>query len=172
MGERLTELSEVLWREREALDLVLFKLEEQRLLLQEPGMTRWLGHANREIDVVLDQLCEMELNRAVACAAAAAELGVEDDARLGALAAAAPPPWPCVIERHIAALRRLADEVLILAGANRILLLEGLAEVRGGMDAPPRRPSTRLLVDAASYSAALATNERVLHPSLVDAVRG
>jgi hypothetical protein len=171
VGERLTELSEVLWREREALELVLFKLEEQRLLLQAPGMSRWLGHANREIDVVLDQLGEMELSRAVASAAAAEEVGVDDDARLGALAAAAPAPWPCVIERHIAALRRLADEILILAGANRNLLQEALAEVRQGMDAPPRRPSTRMLVDAASFSAALATNERVLHPSLVDAVR-
>ena len=172
MGERLTELSEVLWREREALELVLFKLEEQRLLLQEQGMTRWLGHANREIDVVLDQLGEMELTRAVACAAAADELAVEDDMRLAALAGAAPAPWPCVLERHIAALRRLADEIVILAGANRALLQEGLAGVRRNMDAPPRRPSTRLLVDAASYTAALATNERVLHPSLVDAVRG
>ncbi|MGH9283539.1 MAG: flagellar export chaperone FlgN [Acidimicrobiales bacterium] len=171
MGERLTELSEVLWREREALELVLFKLEEQRLLL-DSGLTHWLGHANREVEVVLDQLSEMELNRAVASAAAADELGIVDDAKLSALAAAAPSPWPCVLERHIAALRRLADEILILAGANRTLLQEGLAEVRRDLDGPPRRPCTRVLVDAASYHAALATNERVLHPSLVDAVRG
>lgn len=171
MAERLGELSEVLWREREALELVVFKLEEQRLLLGE-GRSRWLGHASREVEVVLDQLTEMELNRAVASAAAAAELGIADSAKLCVLAAAAPSPWPSVLARHIEALRRLADEILVLADENRRLLQEGLAGVRRTMGTRPRRASTRMLVDAASFQAALSTNERVLHPSLVDAVRG
>ena len=171
MGQRLSELSEVLWREREALELVLFKLEEQRLLLHE-GMSQWVGHASREVDAVLDRVIEMELGRAVACAAAADELGIVDDARLCGLAAAAPPPWPSVIERHTSALRRLADQILELAGANRVLLQEGLAGVRRRMGDRRAGASTRMLVDAASYCAALATNDRLLHPSLVDAVRG
>ena len=171
MGERLSELSEVLWREREALELMLFKLEEERLLLLD-GNSRWLCHASREIEAVLDQLSEMELSRAVAAAAAAGEIGVVDDARLSRLAAAAPPPWPSVIERHVSALRRLADEILALAGENRVLLQHGLGDVRKALGSRHQRPSTRMLVDAAAYHAALATNERVLHPSLVDAVRG
>ncbi|MGQ0519918.1 MAG: flagellar export chaperone FlgN [Actinomycetota bacterium] len=171
MADRLSDLSEVLWREREALELVVFKLEEQRLLLRE-GRCRWLGHASREVDVVLDQLTEMELNRAVASAAAAAELGVADSAQLCVLAAAAPSPWPSVLARHIEALRRLAEEILVLADENRRLLREGLACVRRTIGARPGRASTRMLVDAASFQAALSTNERVLHPSLVDAVRG
>lgn len=170
MGERLSELSEVLWREREALELVLFKLEEQRLLLSE-GLTRWTSPASREVEVVLDRVGELELSRAVASAAAAAEVGISDDARLCVLAAAVPPPWPSVLERHVAALRRLAEEIVVRAGANRVLLQEGLAGVRRSMGTGTRRASTRMLVDAASYHAALATNERVLHPSLVDAVQ-
>ena len=170
MGQRLSELSEVLWREREALELVLFKLEEQRLLLCE-GMSQWLGHASREVDAVLDRVIEMELGRAVACAAAADELGIVDDARLCVLAAAAPAPWPSVLERHTSALRRLADQILELAGTNRVLLQEGLAGVRTMMGTRRAGASTRMLVDAASYCAALATNDRLLHPSLVDAVR-
>ena len=171
MGEPLSELSEVLWREREALELVMFKLEEQRLLLLD-RQSRWLCHASREIEDVLDQLSEMELSRALAAAAAAGDLGVVDDVRLGALAAAAPAPWPSVIERHVHALRRIADEILALAGQNRVLLQQGLGDVRKVMGSRPRRPSTRMLVDAAAYQAALLTNERLLHPSLVDAVRG
>lgn len=171
MCERLSELSEVLWREREALELVLFKLEEQRLLLLD-GQSRWLCHASREVEAVLDQLSEMELSRAVAASAAAEELGVGDDPRLCVLAAAAPPPWPSVIERHVGALRRLADEILSLAGRNRALLRAGLADVRRTLGSRPKRASTRMLVDAAAFHAALSTNERLLQPSLVDAVRG
>ena len=167
----LSDLSQVLWRERESLELVLFKLEEQRLLLVD-GQRRWVGHASRELDTVLDQLGAMELNRALASAAAAAELGVKDDAGLRDLAVAAPPPWPSVIERHVGALVRLAEEVVAVAATNRALLAEELAGVRRKMNGRGRRPSTRMLVDAAGYHAALATNERVLQPSLVDAVKG
>ena len=164
----LSDLSQILWRERETLELVLFKLEEQRLLLLD-GQDRWVGHASRELDSVLDRLGGMELNRALASAAAAAELGVKDDSGLRELAAAAPAPWPSVIERHVCALVRLAQEIVAVAGANRALLSQGLATVRTSMNG---RPSTRMLVDAAGFHAALATNERVLQPSLVDAVRG
>lgn len=167
----LSDLSQILWRERETLELVLFKLEEQRLLLVD-GQDRWVGHASRELDTVLDQLGAMELNRALTSAAAAAELGVRDDSGLRDLAAAAPAPWPSVIERHVCALVRLAQEIVAVAGANRVLLSQGLAAVRTSRNGRTSRPSTRMLVDAAGYHAALATNERVLQPSFVDAVRG
>src|SRR4051812_39244560 len=42
----LTEVSNVLWRERELLEMLLFKLEEEQLLLTA-GRTRWLPHATR-----------------------------------------------------------------------------------------------------------------------------
>ncbi|MGI8683806.1 MAG: flagellar export chaperone FlgN [Acidimicrobiales bacterium] len=167
----LGDLSQVLWHERETLELVLFKLEEQRLLLMD-GQDRWVCHASRELDAVLDQLGSMELNRALASAAAADELRVPEDAGLHDLAAAAPVPWPSVLERHVGALVRLAHEIMLMAAGNRALLNEGLTDVRKEMGARARRSSTRMLVDAAAYHAALATNERVLQPSLVDAVRG
>jgi hypothetical protein len=170
-AEALRELSEVLWREREQLELVLFKLEEQRLLLVD-GQTRWVCHASREVELVLDQLSQLELTRALATAVAASELGVAEDATLRAMAAIVPSPWPSVIERHLSALERLARQVLHLAAVNRALLQEALGELRTVLNTRPRRPSTRMLVDAAAYQAALSTNQRVLHPSLVDAVRG
>ena len=170
-GEGLRELSEVLWREREQLELVLFKLEEQRLLLLD-GHSRWVCHASREVELVLDQLGRLELSRALASAVAASELGVVGDATLRVLAAVAPAPWPSVLERHLGALQRLAGEILAVAARNRALLNEALAELRAVLTARPNRPSTRMLVDAAAYQSALATNQRVLQPSLVDAVQG
>lgn len=166
----LSDLSQVLWRERETLELVVFKLEEQRLLLVD-GHDRWVVHASREIDVVLDQLCAVELNRAVAAVAVALELDVPGDATLRDLAAAAPSPWPSVLERHVLALVRLAEEIVALSAGNRKLLTDGLATVRKGMTAPGHRPSTRLLVDAAAFTSALSVNDRVLPPSLLDAIR-
>lgn len=175
MGARprteLSDLSQILWHERETLELVLFRLAAQRLLLRD-GQDRWLCHASRELDAALDDLGAMELNRAVTAASVAASLGLADSAPLRELAAAAPQPWPSVIERHVGALVRLADEVVDLAAANRALLADGLRAVRQAMASRTRRPSTRMLVDAAVYDSALAITDRVLQPSLVDAVWG
>ena len=59
----LTDLSSVLWRSRELLELLLFKLEEEQLLLAA-GRSRWLAHATREVEVVLDQIRQTEVARA------------------------------------------------------------------------------------------------------------
>ncbi|HET7486454.1 MAG TPA: flagellar export chaperone FlgN [Acidimicrobiales bacterium] len=169
-SKRLSELSQVLWREREDLEMVVFKLEEQRLLL-EGRSARWLCRASQELDAVLDELAAIELNRAVASAAAAAELGISESSSLRTLAGVAPAPWPSVFNRHFRALVRLVEEIIDLADNNRELLEAGLAEVQRTMGGR-HQASTRMLVDAAAYSAALATNDRVLQPSLVDAVVG
>ena len=150
---------------------MLFKLEEQRLLLVD-GQTRWVCHASREVEVVLDQLGQLELTRALVSAIAASELGVIEDAPLRTLASVAPDPWPSVLQRHVAALDRLAHEIMGLAGVNRALLSEFVAELRTVMNSRSRRPTTRMLVDAAAFQSALSANQRLLLPSLVDAVRG
>ena len=56
----LSELSDVLWTERRLLELLLFKLEEEQLVLTS-GRTRWLAHATREVETVLDQIRDAEL---------------------------------------------------------------------------------------------------------------
>ncbi|RZI81075.1 MAG: flagellar protein FlgN, partial [Microbacterium sp.] len=62
------ELSMQLWRERELLEMLIFKLEEQRLLLESGGM-RWIHFATREIEQVLERLRESGLGREVEVAA-------------------------------------------------------------------------------------------------------
>jgi hypothetical protein len=58
-------LSTLLWREQELLDLLLFKAEEKQYLIVT-GKTRWLSRIAHEIEVVLDQLRTLEVERAAA----------------------------------------------------------------------------------------------------------
>ncbi len=69
------ELSMQLWRERELLEMLLFKLDEQQLLLAA-GRSHWIQFAAREIDQVLDRLRAASLARAVEVAGVAEEWGL------------------------------------------------------------------------------------------------
>ena len=81
------ELSTRLWQERELLDLLVFKLEEEQLLLTS-GKTRWLGFATREVEQVLERLRGAGVDRTVEVAALAVEWGLPDDATLRQLTSA------------------------------------------------------------------------------------
>lgn len=118
---RLNELSGILWRERELLELLLFKLEEEQLILTS-GRTRWLSHATREVEVVLEQIRTAELGRAVEVDAAAAALGLEPGVSLLTLAESAPPPWDELLLAHREAFVKLTTEINELAESNRDLL--------------------------------------------------
>ncbi|MBF0689198.1 MAG: flagellar export chaperone FlgN [Cellulomonas sp.] len=117
----LERLSEVLWRERHLLELLLFKLEEEQLVLTS-GRTRWLGHATREVEAVLDEIRTAELGRAVEADAAAQALGLEPGASLAELAAHAPAPWDELLRTHRDAFASLTAEISALADGNRELL--------------------------------------------------
>ncbi|MEJ5944045.1 flagellar export chaperone FlgN [Pseudokineococcus basanitobsidens] len=142
----LAELSNVLWREREVLELLLFKLEEEQLVLSS-GRTRWLAHATREVEVVLDQVRGAELERAVHVDAVATEVGAPAGAGLRQLAEAAPAPWDEVLGAHRDAFLVLTSEISATAQANRDVLSSGrralddalasLGEVRPGEPVVP-----------------------------------
>src|SRR4051812_17779645 len=126
------EVSTVLWTERELLELLLFKLEEEQLVLSG-GRTRWLAHATREVEVVLEEIRRTEVVRAVEVDAVGASLGVGSNPSLGALAEAAPPPWSDLLNQHRRAFLTLTAEVSALAEANRDLLTTGARAVRETM---------------------------------------
>ena len=70
------DLSSILWRERDLLELLLFKLEVEQLVLTS-GRTHWLAHRRpRGGDACSQEIRDVELLRAVAVDAAAAELGL------------------------------------------------------------------------------------------------
>jgi flagellar biosynthesis/type III secretory pathway chaperone len=116
------ELSALLWRERELLDLLTFKLEEEQLLLTA-GKSRWLPHGTREVEQVLDRVSKAGLARAVEIAAVAEQWGVSADSSLAELAAAAPDPaWAEVLSAHLSALRQQTAAIKELRDANEQFL--------------------------------------------------
>ena len=120
----LAEVSTVLWHARELLEQLLFKLEEEQLLLTA-GRTRWLPHATREVELVLEQIRAAEIMRAAEVDAAAAALGLRPGPSLRELAEVAPEPWGELLHGHREAFLALTQEISQLAQANRDVLSAG-----------------------------------------------
>ncbi len=120
----LPQLSAVLWRERELLEHLLFKLEEEQLLLSA-GRTRWLPHATCEVEVVLEQIREAELERAMQVEAVAMDLGLPAGPSLRQLSQTAPTPWSEMLRGHREAFLTLTQEIAATAEANRDVLSAG-----------------------------------------------
>jgi hypothetical protein len=120
----LSEISNLLWRERQLLELLLFKLEEEQLVLAS-GRTRWLAAATREVETVLDEIRRVELARSAEVEVVAAELGLGPGPSLRELASVAPAPWGGIFEEHRRAFLSTTDEITTLAQANRDLLTRG-----------------------------------------------
>lgn len=117
----LAELSNVLWRQRQLLDLLLFRMTvEQTLLVGR--QVRWLARATDEVEAVLEEMRETELVRTLVLQEAAGDLGLGVDPSLREVAEAAPAPWGDIFEEHRRAFLALTDEVQTIALANRELL--------------------------------------------------
>jgi hypothetical protein len=124
-----SEVSTLLWRERDALQLLLFKLIEEQLIVSA-GQTRWLAHANNEIEAALDQLRGTEVLRAAEVDSIADDLGLSVPPTLAELEELAPQPWATLFAEHRQALLQLVDEVERATGDNRTLLAAGARAVR------------------------------------------
>lgn len=109
-------LSDVLWRERDLLELLVHRLEVERALV-ESGRTKRIALAARETETVLEQSRVAELGRAAEAEAAAHTLGLPVGASLAELAAAAPVPWADILHEQRATLLDLVAEVNALAEA-------------------------------------------------------
>jgi transposase len=116
------DLSALLWQERELLELLVFKLEEEQLLLTS-GKTRWLHHATREVEQVLERLRETGLARAVHASGVAGAWGIDDSATLRELVAAAPDgPWQELLSAHLQAMTALVAQIAALRDTNQQFL--------------------------------------------------
>ena len=125
----MEKLSQILWRERELLDTLLFKLEEEQMVLAS-GRTRWLVRAAREVENVLETIRETEVLRAVAADEAAASLGVGHNPSLRALAEAVDEPWRSILLDHHDAFTTATHDVVALADANHELITTGYRSAR------------------------------------------
>jgi FlgN protein len=144
----LSEISNVLWRERRLLDLLVFKLEEEQLVLAS-GRTRWLSRATREVETIREQIKRVELERAIAVQGSAAELGTSDTPSLRELAAVAPTPWEGILAEHRWVLLSLTREIDALTKSNRALRGRGSQSAPEALDTgavvPDRQPPLRLV---------------------------
>ncbi|WP_150308007.1 flagellar protein FlgN [Planctomonas psychrotolerans] len=116
------ELSALLWQERELLELLVFKLEEEQLLLTA-GKSRWIEHATREVEQVLQRLRNAGLARSVQVSTLAREWGTAEDAPLRDLVASAPPgPWSDIFAAHLRSMTELTDTIKQLRDQNEQFL--------------------------------------------------
>jgi hypothetical protein len=129
----LNDVFAALWRERSALEEVLFKLIQQRSLIKS-GDTRWLGRADDELRAAVETLRLVEVMRAAVTDEAASVLGLPAEPRLTDLAAAVPAQFALLLHEHRSELRTLVTEVQTVADDNGALLGAGLSAVRETLD--------------------------------------
>ena len=96
----LSDVSNILWRERRLLEQLIIRLEVQ------PPEPR-----TREIDSLRGELKRVELERAIVVADAAHQLGLPASPTLRDLAACTPPPWEVIFTAHRQALVDLVREI-------------------------------------------------------------
>jgi hypothetical protein len=135
------DLSNLLWRERELLELLVFKLEEEQLLLTA-GKSRWLPQATREVEAVLARIRVAGMERAVVASSVALLWGLPEDATLRALAEGAPSDtWRDILLSHLTGLSALTAQIAEVRDTNLTYLRaatratqETLASVGGRAD--------------------------------------
>ena len=123
------ETSTILWRQRELLSLLLYKVDTESLVLAA-GRTRWLGSATHEVELVLDQVRTNELLRATAVDQLAIDLGLQPGASLAEVIAVLDEPWKEVFTEHRKALVGLSAEIEAAVRENRDLLTSGQRAVQ------------------------------------------
>lgn len=159
-GEVVDKLTWVLWREREFLETLLYRLEVEELVMST-GRTRWLANAARDVDHAAESLREVEVLRAVAADEAAAAAGLGPNPSLVDLIAVAEEPWRAILGEHRDAFLTLTDEIARVAATNRALITAGLRATR----------ETLLGVDdggATTYTAAGAVSHAATRSAVVD----
>jgi hypothetical protein len=125
----MEKLSQILWRERELLDTLLYKLELEQMVLAS-GRTRWLMRSAREVENVLTTIRETEILRSVASDQVAASIGLSDNPSLRALSEACVEPWQSILADHHEAFVTVTAEIAALADANRDLITAGYRSAR------------------------------------------
>lgn len=123
----LNDRSDVLWRQRNLLELLLFKLEEERLIVRA-GLSRWLPRATHEVELVVGELQLIQEATRTALDGVAPDLGLPPGRSLTEVAAAAPAPWGGLLERHQEAIALATVEIGPLGVVHRDLLGQGATD--------------------------------------------
>jgi hypothetical protein len=151
----LPDLAALLWRQRELLEKLAYRLDCEQLLLAA-GRTRWLPLATTEVETLLDELQIIELQRAALSDQVSNELGLEPGATLEELSAAAQPPWTSVLTEHREAMIALTADLATSAETNRHLIEAGSRAVEAALAGltGANVPQTSVAYDARGRAAA------------------
>jgi hypothetical protein len=141
LAETFSAVASLLWNEREALELVHYKLVQEQLLLQA-GESRWLAKADAEVAEAIRRMRMSEVLRAAEMERILTDLGLPATATLADLAEVAPEPWGMVLTEHRAALRAIVAEVDAAGHNVRVLLNAGANAIRETLDLLTQSVST------------------------------
>lgn len=130
----LSDASNILWRERQLVELLVFKLEEEQLIFAA-GRNRWLARARREVENVVGEIRRVELEWAVQVADTGRELGIPDAPTLRDLSSLTPTPWDGIFAAHRRALIELAGEIEAISASSRELSRRGPGTGRAALGA-------------------------------------
>ena len=122
----LPDLAAVLWRQREVIEQLAYKLECEQLLMAS-GRTARLGQSISDVEAVASSMQMLEMQRAEAADRVAAELGLPPGSGLTEIAGTVQPPWTEVLLEHRTALLTLTSELKSLADSTRSLAEGGMA---------------------------------------------
>lgn len=148
-------LSQILWRERELLETLAYRLEVERMLLAS-GRTRWLVNVTREIEETLDDLRATEVLRATSADEVAERIGLTPNPSLNALAESAEEPWRAILTDHRDAMVTLAREIAETSEDAKGLITAGYRSARetllaiGGTTTASYTPSGTAVVEPAA----------------------
>ncbi|MCU1407899.1 MAG: flagellar biosynthesis protein FlgN [Glaciihabitans sp.] len=118
------ELSALLWRERDLLEVLLFKLEVEQLLLTA-GKTRWLPRASKETEQVSAAIRDLGLARTVEVSAVAHEWGAPEESTIADLIEKSPEPvWADILDSHLSGFTELVAQIQVARDQNLALLRE------------------------------------------------
>ncbi|MFE6967031.1 flagellar protein FlgN [Agromyces sp. NPDC057679] len=156
------EASALLWEERELLDVLLFKLEVEQMLLAS-GNSRWLNRSTQEVDAVQNRLGRVGLARAVELDGVAAEWQAPPECGLRELAEHAPEgPWAEILNAHAAGLAQIVTEVEAIRSSNEQLIrgaLRATQETLADSTASPSTYNARGITDNGRGAARLIDKE-------------
>lgn len=175
-----TDVSAVLWHERELLELLVFKLDTEQLLLTA-GRTRSLPHITGELGQVIRRLRTAELDRAVKVSLLALEWAADENVTLGGLACGAPDgPWGEILAAHLKAMMELTGRIHTLGETNNTLLSAAARSTREELRTRQEKPAAEgqsrddeeavlnLRLRDVNYQSALAVVTRMVPRTLVD----
>jgi hypothetical protein len=158
----LPDLAAVLWRQRELLERLVYRLECEQLLMAA-GRARFLTMATSEVESLLDELRVIELQRAAASDQVAREVDLPSGSSLEELAGSVQPPWTEVLVEHRHCLLTLTGELSALAETNRHLMSAGLKAVESALsDLGLRQGTSSLGYDAQGRSELISGTGRTV----------